>query len=421
VQPSIPIPPEPKVSPLSKAFWTLWSATAVGSFGSGMAGVAFPLLAASLTRDPAQVASLTVAFRLPSLLFSLPIGALIDRLDRKRVMVMGDISRVILALALAGIIWQETLTLWLLYGVAFLLGTTEIFVSNAAFAVLPALVRRDQLERANSRLFSVAYATEQFSGPPLGSLLFAISAALPFLVFGSGMVFAAALLYLIPGSFRVVHEARGKSSLSRDILEGLRFLWQHPLLRSISLAVGAANFFANAVNGIFVLYALEVLGLPEERYGLLLTAAAVGGLLASFVADRISKRLGPGRAIFTMTVLWSVAALVMALTDNPFVAGAMWALSVFCVVVWSIIITAVRQAITPDVLLGRVTGVNRLLGWGTIPLGALFGGMFSGVLGLNAPFYLAAAAYVSIGLIVLPLVNNRTIVAAKEQVLEREG
>lgn len=197
------------------------------------------------------------------------------------------------------------------------------------------------------------------------------------------------------------------------MLEGLRWLWRHRLFRTLGLMLGILNLLESAVFSILVLFALEILGLSAVGFGVPLTAGAAGSLLGSLAATPISSRVGSGRALLAEVLLLGATSLVVGVSSDAFVVGSMFALSSFMAVVWNVITVSLRQAIIPDRLLGRVNSVYRSLGWGTMPLGALAGGLLARSSGLRAPFFPAAAVSVVMFLLTLPIVNNRTVAEAR--------
>jgi MFS family permease len=179
----------------------LWTAAAVSTLGDGVREAALPLLAASLTRDPAKVAAVAFAGRLPWLLFSLLSGALVDRLDRRRVMWQVDTGRAMVVLALAAAVLMESTSIPLLVVIAFVLGTGETLFDNAAQALMPAVVGRQHLEAANTRLYAAQISSAEFVGPPLGSLLFgAVAVAAPFFLDAGSFAVAAFLVLAMRGA-----------------------------------------------------------------------------------------------------------------------------------------------------------------------------------------------------------------------------
>ena len=191
-------------SRLGPEYRKLWTASTVSNLGDGVTEVAAPLLAATLTRDPVLVAGLAFAHRLPWLLFTLVSGALVDRLDRRRIMWTADAVRTAMIGLLGLAVYAGLANLPLLYAVFFVLGTAETLFDNASQAILPAVVDREKLEKANGRLFGAQLVANEFAGPPLGGILFAAAAAAPFLLDAGTFAAAAALVLAMRGSFRPV-------------------------------------------------------------------------------------------------------------------------------------------------------------------------------------------------------------------------
>jgi MFS family permease len=400
-------------SALGGRFWRIWMAAGVSTLGDGVREVALPLLATTITRDPALVAAVSLAGRLPWLLLSLVSGALVDRLDRRRVMGTVDVVRAGIVLALALTVTVAATSVALLCVIAFALGTGETLFDNAAQAIMPSVVRRDQLESANSRLYTAQVVSFEFVGPPLGALLFAMAAELPFVVDGLSFAVAAALVLTMAGSYRPVRPAGPPTRLRTEIAEGLRWLWAHRLLRTLGLMLGIWNLLTTAIISVFVLFALETLGLSKVGYGLLFTGAAVGSLLGTLTATGIIARLGHAVALLGAVFTSAIAYLVIALTSSPVLVGIMFAVGGLTSVVWNVITVSLRQSIIPDALLGRVNSVYRFLGWGTMPIGAAVGGVLAKGFGLRAPFFVSAGVLAIMGVAALPVVNRRTIEAAR--------
>ena len=377
--------------------------------------MAGPLLAASLTRDPILVAGLSFAQRVPWLIFPLISGALVDRLDRRRVMGYADGIRT----ALIGTIGVAALLGWasmpLLYVVFFLMGTLETLFDNASQAIIPALVSRERLERANSRLYAAEIVSNQLAGPPLGGFLFGLAVAVPFLLDAGTYAAAAALILALRGEFRPKRpEDAPPTTLVAEIGEGLRWLWNHGLIRTLAIMLGVFNMTFAATDAILVLFAQDVLGLGSFGYGMLLTSMAVGGLIGSLTADKIVAWLGPGRSLQASVLISALVLTVVAISESAVVVWAVFLLVGITVVVWNVITVSFRQAVVPEDIFGRVNSVYRLLGWGGLSIGALLGGFLARGFGLTAPFWFAAVVLAMMFLVTVPFVNNRTVGEARE-------
>ena len=378
-----------------------------------MRDVALPLLAAAITRDPALVAAVSLAGRLPWLVLSLVSGALVDRVDRRRMMGTVDVVRAVVMVTVAVTVAADVASVAVLCVIAFALGTGETLFDNAAQAIMPSIVRRDQLELANSRLYAAQVVSLEFVGPPLGALLFAVAASLPFVVDGVSFAIAAALALTLAGCYRPVRATGPPTRMRTEIVEGLRWLWAHRLLRTLGLMLGVWNLLTTAIFSVFVLFALETLGLSKVGYGLIFTGAAVGSLLGTVVATRVIARLGPATALLGAVFTSAISYLVIALTSSAVLVGIMFAVGGLTSVLWNVITVSLRQSIIPDPLLGRVNSVYRFLGWGTMPIGAAVGGALAKGFGLRAPFYVSAGVLAVMGVAALPVVNRRTIEAAR--------
>ena len=399
---------------LGPEYRKLWAASAVSNLGDGITLVAGPLLAASLTRDPALVAGLTFAQRLPWLLFSLLSGALVDRLDRRRLMAAVDLFRTVVVGVLGIAVMLGWASLPLMYVAFFLLGTAETLFANASIAIMPAVVPKERLERANGRLFAAELSANEFAGPPIGGALFAAAAALPFLVDAGTFAASAALLLALRGRFRVAAaEGPAGTTIAAEIAEGLAWLLRHRLLLVLAIMLGAGNLTFSATFSVLVLLAQVVLGLGSVGYGVLLTAGGVGGVLGSLLAERVGARLGTGRALFLVLLVQGPAFAVIALSGNPFVVGAMVAVEALAAFVWNVLTFALRQTLIPEGLLGRVTSAYRLVGVGSGALGAVVGGLHARQFWLTAPYWFAAAVTLTVAFASLTFVNNRAVAEAR--------
>ncbi|RKN50977.1 MFS transporter [Micromonospora endolithica] len=382
-----PVAARPQPERLGGRYWRFWSASAVSNLADGIVKVGLPLVAVGYTGSPALVAGVAVAFSLPWLLFALPAGAVVDRLDRRRVMIVANSLRAALAGGLALAVALDADSIWLLYVVAFAAGTAETLHDTAGQSILPQLVPRHLLPRANGRLHAVELAANQFVGPPLAGFLVVGGAAVAVAGPAGLWAVAVAALLVTGGRFRV--ERVGDTTLRADIAEGLRFLWRHRVLRTLAVMVGGSNFTSNAVFGVLVLYAVgpdSAVGLTAPGYGLLMTAIAAGVVLGSLAAPWLERRLG--RALALGVSMGAAAAIVgvPALSTDPFVIGAVFFGGGILLAAWNVITVSLRQRIVPDRLLGRVNSGYRLVSWGSLPLGAAAGGLLAEAFGLRAVF-----------------------------------
>lgn len=382
---------EPGKPKLGADFARVWGAAAISNVGDGVRTTALPLVAAAVTRDPIAVSGILLAGSLPWLLFTLPAGAIIDRLDRRNLVTAVSTARALVMAMLCGLVFFGEAGLPALYAVAFLQGVGEVFSDNAVFALVPGVVAKERLEDANGRLDAVVVATNQFAGPALGGLLFAQSAGLPFLVdTGSFLLMAVLVCGLKRRPPRPAAGASPKTTIRADIAEGIRWLRARPSLRNLSLVAALTNVALNATFAIFVLFALDELHLSATAFGILLSIEAIGALAGSLLAARIRRRVGIPLALTAALAVAGLANLTISATPVVPLVSAMMVAVAFAGGVWNVLTNSLRQAVTPDRLLGRVQSAHRLLSWGAVPFGTLLGGAAASVYGLRAPFLIAA-------------------------------
>jgi MFS family permease len=377
---------------LGRNFHKALVASAFANLADGVFQVALPLLAVQLTRSPLLIAGVNLAARLPWLL-ALVAGALADRLDRRQTMVRVNLVRTVLLAGLALAVVTDLATLPMLYAVALLLGMAETLFDTSAQSLLPAIVAREDLTRANSRLFAVELVANTFVGPPLGGLLAAAGLAVAMGAPAVAYLAGAGCLALIAGGFRATGAApAGTTRLRDEIAEGAGFVWRHPVLRPLAIMLGVQNMAFAAVFSVFVLFAVEPgpMGLSKAGYGILLATLGVGSLLGTWLAVPGERRLGPVRILVLSVVLSAASLVTYLLTTSPVLVGASLAVSGVAMVLWNVVTVSLRQRITPDRLLGRMNAAYRLVGWGTMPIGALLGGVLAEWLGLRPAFLVAA-------------------------------
>ncbi|MEC3976802.1 MFS transporter [Amycolatopsis sp. H20-H5] len=373
---------------LSAAYWRLWWATGIDNIGNGAFAAAVPLLAVTITRDPRLVSVVSAATYLPWLLLSLPAGALVDRSDHVNLLWRSQAIQALLVGAVAILAAFGRITVPVLAIMAFGLGACAVVFGNAAQAILPDIVEKPLLHKANGNQQTITTIGLQFAGPPLGSLAFALAVAWPFGLDAASFVLSAALLATLPRRRRIPH---AYPPLRTAIADGLRWLTRHRLLRTLAVLLGVNTFCGQLATVTLVLLATQTLRLDTREYGLLLAGAAVGSLLGGLVNARLVARIGALPALLTALATNVVVFVGIGLSPDAIVLGALLAVNGFVTTLWNIVTVSLRQQIVPAELLGRVNSVYKLLGWGLIPLGALTGGLVAHTFGLRAPYPLAGA------------------------------
>jgi MFS family permease len=386
---------------LGRPFGQLWLASGISGLGDGLAVAAFPLLAVSLTTSPGLVAGLVVAQRLPWLLLALPAGALADRLERLRAMAVVDVARAAVVVVVAALTLGGGLSLPVLYAAAFSLGALETIFSAAAHATVPALVGDDGLDRANGYLFATQSTTEFLVGPAIGGAVFVAAAALPFAVDAVSFLASAALVATIPRRLPAPPRA-GDATIRGDMKMGLTYFRSSPLLRVLAVLVGGLALCQAMTMSVLVLYALNVLDLGRQGFGLLLGVGAVGNILGGLLASPLRDRVGAWRVLTAGATAAAVAYLVIGTTSSAAVAAVMLVVEALGVACGSVVALSLRQTAVPDELRGRVGNLFRTCVWGAIPIGAIAGGAVAEVVGLRATFIIPGVAQLVLVAITAP-------------------
>jgi MFS family permease len=388
---------------LPAAYWRLWWAAAVDNIGDGAFAAAVPLLAVTITRDARLISIVSAVTYLPWLLLSLPAGAMVDRHDRISLMwrsqaIQAIVVGVVAVLATLGLVGIPVLAV-----MAFGLGASEVVFTNASQAILPDIVPTPLLHKANGNQYTITTVGQLFLGPPLGSLLFALTIALPFGLDAGSFALSAALLATLP---RRPHEHIGHPPIRTAVAEGLHWLTAHRLLRTLALLLGVNTFCYQLGNVTLVLLATQTLHLSARGYGLLLAGAAVGSVLGGLLNTRIVTRIGPVPALLAALAANVVIFAAIGISPDAIVLGGLLALNGFATTIWNVMTVSLRQQIVPADLLGRVNSVYRMLGWGLIPLGALTGGLLAHRFGLRAPYPIAAALRGTALILALPVLTT---------------
>jgi MFS family permease len=381
---------------LGRSYRKLFSASVISNLGDGMSLIAMPWLASAITRNPVLVALVFVAQRLPWLVFTLPAGVITDRVDRRKAMVLMDMCRFALTLVVAlavlsrqgslpapdeldEVVGTQVGLYLILLGATLLLGMAEVLRDNSAQTILPAIVRSEQLEKANGQMYSAELVANTFVGPPLGSLLLIVAFAIPFFVDAATFFVAAALVATIPGSFRVEHPALAngeeRPSWRTDLVEGVRWLWHHPLLRPMAIILGVMNAAGMVTGATVVLFAQEVLDVGPVLFTIMFFGFALGGIVGGVVASAVSKRFGAGTCLALTLGGEALVSTAIGFSSHWLPVLVLFGITSLLGILWNVITVSLRQTIIPPGLLGRVNSVYRFFAWGMMPIGAAIGGL----------------------------------------------
>lgn len=370
-------PPARRRRTLGRDFWLYFSGQLISQVGSSFTLFALPLLVFKLTHSATNLALTTAANFVPYLLFGLVLGALADRVNRKRMMLLTDLGRAAVIVVLPVLALSGALRVEDIYAVAFVQSTLGILFNCGEFAAIPSLVGRDDLVAANGRIMATNSAG-QILGPILAGVLVTVMSPADLLFFdAASFVVSAVSLAAIRRSFNAAGRpgpaSAGVASLLRDVRAGLHYVWSQPVLRSISLMMALINFVASTESSQLVLFAKRVLDASDSEVALLFAAGAAGVVVVSISAGPIRRRLSFAVTALGALVISGLAVTAMALIGSYPAALVLWAASSGFGLLLNINTAALRQAIVPDEMYGRVVSIAQVLAWSAIPLGALAG------------------------------------------------
>ncbi len=378
--------------PLGGDFRRFLAAAAVSNLGDGIRLGALPLLALSLTDDARLIALVSAATLLPWLVFGPLGGALVDRHDRRCLMVGGQFARAVVVGGLAALIATDTVNIWWVVIAAFGLGVGEVVVDSASQAAIPQLVPDNELDRANGQLIAAMTVFDQVVGVALGAALFGLATGLPFIVDALTFVVGATLVLTVRSPLQGTRSQT--TTVRADIAEGMRFLFRHKLLRSMMTSVAISNLAGNIGFAVLVILVADELGATGGAFGLVLGAGAIGGVLGSLVASRLAERFGRRRVLIVLPPVLTVTHLANAVATEVWMIAASLFVSSFTIVCFNVPGQSIRQTATPEPLLGRVVATFRMVGMGAAPLGAVIGGFVTQAADVRVAYFLAAVVSV---------------------------
>ena len=399
----------------NKNFNLLLTASTFSNLADGIAGFAYPWLFSLLTRDPLLISIVSVLVNLPRLIFVLYAGVIADKFNRQKILIYTRLGQVFLTAIFIILIYinldnipkvvqfdepqfdSKFLIISAAYLLAFMFGLLEVTRDNAAQAFLPQIVSKDNLPKANGRLFGIEIVTNSFLGTPVGGFLIGFSLITPFIFDTLLMLVSVFFITGIKGKFERPEDINKDQNTSEMIKEGVEWLKNNTLLKRLAIYTGIANFFGSMQFPIMILFAQELIGLNAIQYSFLAYGAAIGGLVGSQVANKVNARLEESKTLLISVALFGIGMFAPYVTTNPFIVAGSFGLSSFGSVLWNVQAVSIRQALIPDNLLGRVNSVYRLLALGLNPIGAIFGGAivkildssFSREFALRFPFLLS--------------------------------
>jgi Na+/melibiose symporter-like transporter len=391
--------PATKPAPLGGAFTRVVAANLSSSLGDGIARVAAPLLAVQLTNDPLLVSLVAVAALLPWLLFAIPAGVLVDRIDRRLALALAGGVRALVAGGLLALHLTGALTIWWLLLVVFLYGGLETVYDGAIRTVVPSLVGKSDLPRANSRIEATEVVVQQFLSQPLTSWLLAFSAAWALGLNAAVYAVAGGLALALPAVASGMAARRRSAAPAvpaaegwrAELVAGFRFIWADTMLRPLWAVSVLTGICHAAITSTLVLFVLERLDVPEAWYGAFMLAGAAGALTAAATTNRLKVRFRTGPVMAVANAVGLGAWFLAGAFPLVWVGAAAIFVSFGCTTAWNVLVMSLRQAAVPNHLLGRVHGTWRTALWGAMPLGSLIGGLLARD-GYSTPLIVGATA-----------------------------
>ena len=355
-------------------FWKFFAGQTISNLGNAVTQFAFPLLVYKLTGSALNLGITTAAAFVPYLLFGLPLGAWVDRLDRRRLMIVTDVLRALVVAVIPLLAAFDALSVWHVYAAAFVASTLGIAFDAAQFAAIPSLVGGGDLVAANGRI-QASYSAAAVAGPPLaGFLVSRTSTEVTLTVDAASFAVSALSLLLIRRTFNTEPTSSERGSIRRDVVEGLRYVLGHPILRNISLMMATINFVASTTGAQLIFFAKDRFDAGDQQVSWLFSAGSAGIIVLSLAAGPLRRRFSFSKVALTALVLDGLLTVLFAVSDTIWLALPLWALISGLGILFNINTGSLRQAIVPNHLLGRVISIAGVLAWSAIPLGTLAGG-----------------------------------------------
>ncbi len=374
------------------------------NFADGLVKIAAPLLAAFLTRDPILISFLSSLSFLPWLLFAIPIGGIADRVERFKLLALANLARVFIfgfgtylvfnlnnadAFLAMNISW--------LYLLVFLVGICEVIADTASQSLIPEMLDESQREKGNSQMQTAQFVVQEFMGVPIAGVLFAISMFVPFFVGTIGFAIAWVILMNLAASATKLAASSESKDFIAELKFGLKFLYSEKNVFKLVMFTTSLSFFFAASSATMVLFALDVVGITEATFGIVMTLGGIGGLVGSILTPKLSEKFGRGVMLAFSISLAPVAVIVQGISPNivVFILGAF--MTSFSISVWNPLLMTMYQYLIPSEMFGRIHGARRTLVWGVSPLGAILGG-FLGSIDLRLPMIVGGVVTLVIAL-----------------------
>ncbi len=390
---------------MGPAFNRMWASSIVSNLSDGILIAAAPLLAISLTDSTVLISAIGAMVMLPWLLFAIPIGVLVDRVDRRYILAGANATRSAVVGVLALLIATDHVTIYWLLFASFVIGVCEVAADTTAQSLIPQILEEKNFEKGNSRLQISETVIQGFVGAPISGFIYAIAIALPFFINSLGLAVASLLALSIPIKYlqdvRTDDVGKEKKKFVADMKFGIKYLFNEKALRRLVITTASIGVCYSMATATMVLFIIKELELPKQLFGVILALQSIGAITGAFMAPRLSKKFGRSKVMTFGIVSSSVLILLEGFSPNIYVLVTLSTFGGFAISQWNILLMATYQTVIPNELYGRIHGTRRTLVWGMMPIGSLIGGVLAHY-SLRLPMYVGGViasilAFLSIG------------------------
>lgn len=390
---------------MGPAFNRIWASSVISNLSDGILIAAAPLLAISLTDSTVLISAIGAMVMLPWLLFAIPIGVLVDRVDRRFILAGANATRSAVVGALALLIATDHVTIYWLLVASFVIGVCEVAADTTAQSLIPQILEEKNFEKGNSRLQISETVIQGFVGGPLSGFIYAIAIALPFFINSLGLAVASLLALSIPIKYlqdvRKDEVEKEKKKFVAHMKFGIKYLFNEKVLRRLVVTTASIGVCYSMGTATMVLFIIKELELPKQLFGVILAIQSIGAIAGAFMAPRLSEKFGRSNVMTFGIVSSSVVLLLQGFSPNIYIFVALATFGGFAISQWNILLMATYQTVIPNELYGRIHGTRRTLVWGMMPIGSLLGGVLAHY-SLRLPMYVGGViattlAFLSVG------------------------
>ncbi len=379
---------------MNPAFNRMWASSIISNLADGVMLAAVPLLAISLTDSPVLISLIGAMVMLPWLLFAIPIGAVVDRVDRRFILAGANATRSAVVGILALLIATDHVTIFWLLAAAFVIGACEVAADTTAQSLIPQILDKKDFEKGNSRLQISETVIQGFIGAPISGFIYALAIYLPFFINSLGFAISALFALSIPVKYlqdiRVEEADKTPKRFVEDMKFGISYLFNQKVLRRLVVTTATIGLCYSMGTATMVLFIIKDLGLSEKYFGVIMAIQGVGAVAGSLIASRMSTKFGRSQVMTFAIVISSAVLLFQGFAPNIYIFVALATFGGFVISQWNILLMATYQTVIPIELYGRIHGTRRTLVWGAMPIGSLLGGVLANF-SLRLPMYVGGA------------------------------